>query len=95
MSESVPGFRTFIIYIEDSMVDNEYLIKDPVRNQQATISQTSLFNSIKDQFMHKLPVENSIEITGNTDAAIILRDYVDSWVSEREIQMKAGTWKGA
>lgn len=94
VSESVPGIGQFVIYVDDSMTDNQYLVK--LRDRTATIQQVGLFDGIKEQFMNKNATPEEVcEVTANTDSAIMLRDYVDSWVSEREIQKKAGTWKGA
>lgn len=95
VSESVPSVRQFIIFIDDSMVDNEYLIKAS-GNRTTTATQTTLFDAIQEAFMKKASTfEEVLEVTANTDSAILLRDFVDSWVSEKEIQKKAGTWTGA
>lgn len=93
VSESVPGIGQFVIYIDDSMIDNQYLVK--TKEGQTTADQMSLFDAIKAQFMNEFSIQVAIEVTANTDSAILLRDFVDSWVSEREIQKKAGTWTGA
>ena len=96
----IPHIRYMQIITLDDMPDDTYelrfhLANEPIEKKEVHNSGTT-FKFIEACFMARTVTTefDDVYVYANTDSAIIFRDYIDSWLSERKIQLRLGSWNG-
>lgn len=98
----VPGVKFLSIIAADDMQDEDYVIAYLLSNSsnfkgRERHSKEEVFRWIEDCFMnprYAIPQFDEMYVYANTDCAIILRDFVDSWIAERQSHKRMGSWNG-
>jgi hypothetical protein len=102
----IPRINTLVIFIDDSVHDGRYNLSWTVQGFPETdvlfpltgaddYKTEALFQFIQGSFFGNSITYECIDVTANMDSAILLKDFIDSWISEKKIMVKAGTWNGA
>lgn len=103
-TKEIPRIALFTVNVNDAIKDKVYQLKykvnngggfSPELNASDDYSETELFRYIEHNFTGKnLIVYDEIYVVANYDSAILLVEYIDSWIAQRAIMLKQGIWNG-